>query len=637
MKDPRVLPNSLVQLLERNWDARLYDGKTDYSLLLGEEPEIEPEPEQGFPMYSSPSSSSESEIQPAEVRKKRKIRTNDAGVPSNTRQRVRRESAIVADRVTAQVSRLERNLEEALLVETADLLTDEQFEEYFKSRCNISHQDCILGLRELQNFAPNRSVDFFLVDGPWECMDASQYPRDHQINDAMMADISMKMAYLLSNSGNAVVYYGLKKDQGSRWKKALTDAGLLVDDSPLLISFAPEACGRGSSGHKMRNVFHYAWVVCRSKGDRGKEKPVRNLQGMPTYVRSEYSCDTNHISGYKAPSARERLKDAQGLVRKEERPVDLMKELLHRYTNARATVIDVFGGTFSLGMACMYMEREYVSFEIDKRCFDAGIKRLKLTVKSLINSGKLKPPSLLSRQLVPELSLADWKRLENTCSSSADEVVLNAPPAIIDRVVVVLGTGESIPHLSDMWVYMQSLEGVEELLPIEQTIHGVFVQDSTLPGTGKSLFAMKEFRRGELIRYYWGRILSPDQVKVLHPDNGLSSDRLLNLEVIASASQRHADLTIDASLSCAASYSQHKPHEKANSLFREILDSRYRDDWLRVITDSPLDAISNYRLLELIAHKPIKIGEEIFVDYGEGYFKEGEVVESDSDSKDSEN
>ena len=213
----------------------------------------------------------------------------------------------------------------------------------------------------------------------------------------------------------------------------------------------------------MRSVFHCAWVVSRGKSDRGDVKPFRHLQGMPTYVGSNFSCDTNHISNYRAPSARERLKDAQGLVRKEEPPVDLMKELLHRYINLGAVVVDVFGGAFSMGLACVYLGRQYVSYEIDKRCFDAALKRLKSTVRSLINSGKLKPSSLLSRQLVPELSLSDWKALENLCSTCADGIMVNAPPAIMDAVVDEMQSRGSMISFSDIWTYMQYEEGIDIL------------------------------------------------------------------------------------------------------------------------------------------------------------------------------
>ena len=196
-----------------------------------------------------------------------------------------------------------------------------------------------------------------------------------------------------------------------------------------------------------------------------------------------------------------------------------------------------------------------------------------------------------------------------------------------------------LPTYGQLWDYMQSDGGIEKLLTLEQNLQHVNVRESTLPGTGQGLFTTKNFRKNEIVGYYWGRILSCDQVKILYPDDGSLSDsgRLLNMEGVAMASQRHAEITVDASRSCVAIYCQHQPQNAANTIFREVLDSPYRLEWLRMVKNSPNDAITDYRMIELVASKSIKSGMECFVDYGEGYFREGEeIVLLDDDNNNSD-
>jgi hypothetical protein len=133
----------------------------------------------------------------------------------------------------------------------------------------------------------------------------------------------------------------------------------------------------------------------------------------------------------------------------------------------------------------------------------------------------------------------------------------------------------SLPYC---WIHLKKIEGVQ-------------LRDSTLPGAGKGLFAMKDFRRGDNILRYDGEELTNDCLNARYGENtapyGISNPEG---RIFDGACQRGP-----------ASMANHRPGS-FNARFVEVSGR----------PEPMLQALRN-----------IKRNEEIFVNYGTEYEFEG--------------
>jgi site-specific DNA-methyltransferase (adenine-specific) len=69
-------------------------------------------------------------------------------------------------------------------------------------------------------------------------------------------------------------------------------------------------------------------------------------------------------------------KNTPGSVHPTQKPLPLMKQLVHLFSNPGQTVCDPFMGSGTTGVACVGMERNFIGIEADPRHFDAACKRV---------------------------------------------------------------------------------------------------------------------------------------------------------------------------------------------------------------------------------------------------------------------
>ena len=63
-----------------------------------------------------------------------------------------------------------------------------------------------------------------------------------------------------------------------------------------------------------------------------------------------------------------------------QKPIALMERLILTSSNAGKTVLDIFGGSGSTGVACKLHEREFIGCEIDESYYKQSLERIKNTV-----------------------------------------------------------------------------------------------------------------------------------------------------------------------------------------------------------------------------------------------------------------
>ena len=60
-----------------------------------------------------------------------------------------------------------------------------------------------------------------------------------------------------------------------------------------------------------------------------------------------------------------------------EKPVDLLIDLLETYTKENDLILDFTGGSFSMGVACVKSNRQFVGIELDEKYFNIGVDRIR--------------------------------------------------------------------------------------------------------------------------------------------------------------------------------------------------------------------------------------------------------------------
>jgi site-specific DNA-methyltransferase (adenine-specific) len=100
---------------------------------------------------------------------------------------------------------------------------------------------------------------------------------------------------------------------------------------------------------------------------------------MPTYSKGELAwvSNMNRVdkyeflwSGYKKQVNEKRIHPTQ-------KPVSLYKWLLENYTSEGDLILDTHLGSGSIAIACHYMKRRLVGYEIDAEYYEKACKRFK--------------------------------------------------------------------------------------------------------------------------------------------------------------------------------------------------------------------------------------------------------------------
>lgn len=161
-------------------------------------------------------------------------------------------------------------------------------------------------------------------------------------------------------------------------------------------------------------MFKYEWVwnkVAFSNQMMAKFQPLRILENVLVFAQEKpvyqpqglIRCDkitkqgskvTDNIGGGKRPTEYrqeftnypknliEFSKDRPS-IHPTQKPVALMEYIIKTYTNEGETVLDFTAGSFTTGVACVNIGRNFIGIEKDKNYFDIGTTRIKETIKCL--------------------------------------------------------------------------------------------------------------------------------------------------------------------------------------------------------------------------------------------------------------
>lgn len=105
---------------------------------------------------------------------------------------------------------------------------------------------------------------------------------------------------------------------------------------------------------------------------------IWNKKGSGNFKEGELakaSINTFKIFGYSRADAY--INDCDIKIHPTQKPVALYKWLLENYTSEGDLILDTHLGSGSIAIACHYMKRKLIGYEIDKEYYDAACKRFK--------------------------------------------------------------------------------------------------------------------------------------------------------------------------------------------------------------------------------------------------------------------
>ena len=131
-------------------------------------------------------------------------------------------------------------------------------------------------------------------------------------------------------------------------------------------------------------------VFCKNKiGTFNKQMQEREGVGKDCYRYQHYCGESNHVKMDKVKKHYDEnlvnpssivlfnsVPNRRGKVHPTQKPVALIEYLIKTYTNEWETVLDFTIGSGTTALACIYTNRNYIGFELDKWYFDIANERI---------------------------------------------------------------------------------------------------------------------------------------------------------------------------------------------------------------------------------------------------------------------
>jgi len=168
-------------------------------------------------------------------------------------------------------------------------------------------------------------------------------------------------SYGIGMDGGNVGYKGFNNFEKKGWDKAIPEQEYFEE----LFRISKNQIVWGG------NYFGLPATRCFLVWDKGEGFYNR------TYAECELawtSFDKNTVKYKRDPLAKG---DYKGKIHPTQKPVPLYRWLLENYTSEGDLILDTHLGSGSIAIACHYMKRNLIGYEIDKEYYDAACKRFK--------------------------------------------------------------------------------------------------------------------------------------------------------------------------------------------------------------------------------------------------------------------
>ena len=406
-------------------------------------------------------------------------------------------------------------------------------------------------------------VDFIVIDPPYGCLNVAHdfitnADRNNVVNHAYHLLKPLKFIVIFSAWQNL-----------HEWNQELSkDDHFTVYKSILNIVKKPSNNMAQAGGSNMQNMVEYAIVAY--KKCLGEGHVEFDWFGKQHFIQGSFNKGMNVIENYVAP--KNKITVNSQILRTEEKSVELLMEIIERFSKFGDLVMDFFSGTGTSAIAALRLGRKWIGSDGDSNVYEIAKERVLVHYKLLKQSNKIlkldpKKPikkKNIPRDNYPEKLFEDQKNIEY-----------------------------------DIGVELKKL-GLE--IKTSPLCKGVITDSQNWNG----LFATKNFKKGDLIAQYYGNILSESTFKAKYKHSKPSrviqiskqvENQTFYIEDLEISPAAYANCNIDLI---------NKTLLEANAEFQERADILTYED------------LSNPDIVELYAVKDINPGEEILVQYIKG-------------------
>lgn len=405
-------------------------------------------------------------------------------------------------------------------------------------------------------------VDMICTDSPYGVLKNSH----DYISPTMIKQVVENAYHVLKGHGVIVVFTSWQI--AHEWNEALKiNDRFIVLKSPFFIMKKVSNNMRQSGGSNMQNMCEMAIVAYKRMNQGGNFK--FNWQGKQHFIKGDYLRGQNIIQNYEPP----RKLTVDGFeMRIEEKSVDLMMEIISRFTKYGDLVWDFFSGGASTALASIRLGRKWMGCDMDKNIVNAAKVRL-LTEFTYYYTNKM----ISSSDIYQFGSVEQEMRIDNSKPSS------NYP---LD-VAVLIRDGASD----------------QEILDFSCNEFGLKVQPSTLHGEG--LFADKDFIAGDTIVGYYGEVLSQKEFNKKYKDCDEKPHRAVKL----TKKFKNEKLYIDGKNICPGVYCNTIIDLVNNKLIEPNAELAEKPK------SQMISEVGEHDYISIVALKDIKKGEEIIIPY----------------------
>ena len=219
------------------------------------------------------------------------------------------------------------------------------------------------------------TVDLILTDPPYNLDKTVDHDR---ITESQMKRFAEGACELLRPGGNLVLFCSWQ--QLLTWTKHLQNAAFLVCPVPLHVIKVRNVNMRSNF---FQNIVDYR-IFAIAKVSRAGDKRVWLRWKGTKYTKGggpDFPAHTNCLTYKASPNESKLMKkgpnDQMTPWRSEEKSLNLIRELMVRFSSPNSTVVDLFAGTFTTALAAGEIGRSYVGCERDVELFEAATARVK--------------------------------------------------------------------------------------------------------------------------------------------------------------------------------------------------------------------------------------------------------------------
>lgn len=160
------------------------------------------------------------------------------------------------------------------------------------------------------------------------------------------------------------------------WYKILGDAGFLLCSTPMHVVMMRNV---NKKANFLQNIVEYCVYAIAKVAKPGDSDVWLRWKGS-SYLNSKerFPAHTNCMIHFPSGEERKLLtkEDGKTAWRAQEKPLNLIRELVKRFSPPNSLIVDLFAGTFTTAMAAYKQGRRFVGCEIDEELFKAAIGRV---------------------------------------------------------------------------------------------------------------------------------------------------------------------------------------------------------------------------------------------------------------------